>query len=150
MVRNIGGVILGYISMALIIFLTFTGAYLLMGADRAFKPGTYEVSVLWLIVSFLLALCAALIGGYVCAVVARSKGAVIALAVLVLILGIVAAIPALMAASDARSSITREGDVSNLEAAQKAQQPGWAALFNPAVGAVAILVGARLKRTPAA
>lgn len=150
MVRNIGGVILGYICMALTVFLTFTAAYLLMGADRAFKPGTYEVSGLWVSVSCLLALVAAVIGGYVCAQVARSKGAVVALAVLVLILGIVAAIPVLMAAGDDRSSNIREGEVSNMEAMQKAKQPGWMALLNPAVGAAGVLVGARLKQTSAA
>jgi hypothetical protein len=38
--RAIGGMVLGYVVMAAIIFVAFTAAYAAMGADGAFKPGT--------------------------------------------------------------------------------------------------------------
>ena len=38
--RTIVGVIAGYLVMALLIFATFSAAYLLMGADAAFMPGS--------------------------------------------------------------------------------------------------------------
>ena len=56
MLRTILGVILGYVAMAVLIFLTFTLAYLTMGSEGAFQPGTYEVTALWLVVSFVLSL----------------------------------------------------------------------------------------------
>lgn len=146
MLRNIGGVVLGYICMALLIFITFSAAYLLMGPDSAFKPGTYDVSGLWMVTSFVLAFMAAMVGGYICARIARGNRAPIALAVLVLVLGVLAAVPALMASSGEGGRKTRAGGVSNMEAMQNAVQPGWIAVLNPIIGAAAVLIGARLKR----
>jgi ABC-type transport system involved in multi-copper enzyme maturation permease subunit len=149
MLRNIGGVILGYIIMALTIFLTFSAAYILMGAAGAFQPETYEVSNLWLVTSFILGLLAAVAGGYVCALIARSGSrAPFALAVLVIVLGVLAAVPVLRAANTGKERLTRPGEVSNMEAMQNAVQPGWVALLNPFVGAAGVLVGARLRHKP--
>jgi hypothetical protein len=147
MLRNIGGVIVGYIIMALAIFLPFTAAYLLMGADSAFKPETYEPSNLWLVTSFVLGLLAAVAGGYVCALITRGSRAPLALAVLVIVLGVLSALPTLKA-NAGRERLTRPGEVSNLEAMQNAALPAWVALLNPFLGAAGVLVGAKLKRRP--
>jgi hypothetical protein len=143
MVRSILAVVAGYLAMGLLVFVLFSAAYLLMGADGAFRPGTYEVSALWLASSFVLGLVAALVGGYVCAVVARGGRAPLALACLVLILGLVAF--ALSQRGDGGDAV-RAGRVSNSEARQRARTPAWVALLNPVVGAAGVLVGARLRR----
>lgn len=148
MLRNIGGVILGYIIFALTIFLTFSAAYLLMGASLAFEPGTYEPSTLWLVTSFVLGVAATILAGYVCAVIAGGSRAPLALAVLVLVLGLLFAIPVLRAANHTRERLTRPAEVSNMEAMQNAVQPGWVALLNPFLGFAGVLVGARLRRRP--
>lgn len=148
MLRNIGGVIVGYILMALVIFLTFTIAYLLMGVGNAFKPDTYEVSTLWLVVSFILAFGAAMLGGYVCAAIAGEGRAPLILAVLVIVIGVLAAVPALRADSAGRDRLTRPAEVSNMQAMQNAVQPGWVAVLNPIIGAGAVLLGASLRRKP--
>lgn len=148
MLRSIGGVILGYITMALLIFLTFSAAYLLMGTSGAFKPDTYEVSTLWLLTSFLLSIVAAVVGGYICAAIARGGRAPVALAVLVIVLGVLAAVPALRAANGGRDRLTRPAEVSNMEAMQNAVTPGWVALLNPFLGAAGVIFGARLRRRP--
>lgn len=57
--------------MFVAIFVTFSAAYLAMGADRAFQPGNYEVSALWLVVSFGFGLLAATLGGWLCAKISR-------------------------------------------------------------------------------
>lgn len=144
MVRAILGVIVGYVVMALLVFLTFSAAYLAMGADAAFKPASYEASLFWIIVSFVLGLLAAMVGGYTCAVIAKGRRAPQVLAGVVLVLGILVAIPALRA-SDNRSTV-RSGNVSNMEAMQKARTPGWVALINPFIGVVGVLIGASLTR----
>lgn len=146
MLRSIGGVIAGYVVMALLIFLTFSAAYLLMGANGAFQPETYEVSNLWLVTSFLLALVAAIVGGYVCALIAGKSRAPVVLAVLVVCLGVLAAVPALRASNAGRDRLTRPAEVSNMQAMQNAVQPGWVALLNPFVGAAAVLLGASFGR----
>jgi hypothetical protein len=143
MAREIVGVIVGYVVMVLVVFTTFSAAYLLMGADAAFRPGTYQVSGLWLAVSFALGLVAAVAGGYVCASVARTKRAPLVLAAVVVFLGLLAAIPALTAPAE---TPVRTGDVPNMEAMRQARTPAWVALVNPLVGAVGVVVGARLRR----
>jgi hypothetical protein len=75
MIRVIAGVLLGYIVLALSLFAAFTGAYLLMGTERAFRPGTYDISPLWIAVSLFFNLVAALVGGYVAAAVSRGRRA---------------------------------------------------------------------------
>ena len=145
MYRSIAAVVVGYLVMFLLVFTLFTAAYLAMGTEAAFTPGTYEVSTLWVVISFVLGLVAALVGGYVCAAIARRGKAPLALAALVLGLGLLFAIPMLTAP---KASAPRAGGVPNLEAMRNARTPGWVALLNPFVGAVGVLLGARLKRGP--
>jgi cytochrome bd-type quinol oxidase subunit 2 len=148
MLRKIGGVIVGYILMALTVFLTFSAAYLLMGTSAAFRPDTYEVSNLWLVTSFLLFLVAAVLGGYGCAAIARGGRAPLVLALLVIVLGLFAAVPALRAANAGKDRLTRPAEVSNMEAMQNAVQPAWVALLNPFIGAAGVVLGASLRRRP--
>lgn len=145
MFRSIIGVIVGYVVMALLVFVAFTLAYLSMGADGAFSPGTFEVSTRWIAVSFVLGFIAAAVGGYVCALIARGGKAPLALAGLVVVLGILVAIPVLLASEPIKDGL-RAGDVPNMEAMMKAKTPGWVALLNPFVGAAGVLLGARMRR----
>lgn len=147
MVRNILGVILGYVVMVVIVFVTFTLAYLAMGTEGAFQPGSYEVSTLWMVTCIILGIIASIAGGYICAVVARSKKAPMALAVVVLVLGIILAIPTLSEDYASRDMV-RTGEVGNLEAMQSARQPTWIAFFNPLLGAVGVIIGARMRKQP--
>lgn len=140
--RAIAGVILGYLAMFVVLFVTFTGAYLAMGTERAFKPGVYDVSMLWVVMSFAVSISAAVLGGVVCAAVAgRRSGPVMVLAILVLVLGLLMAIPTLGAKTDPGP---RSGDVPNLEAMTKAQTPAWIALLNPLIGAAGVAAGGKL------
>lgn len=144
MLRAILSVIAGYVAMFLTVFLTFSAAYLVMGTERAFHPGTYEVSALWIIVSFVLGLVAAVLGGWVCALISHSRKAVLALAVVVLLLGLFMLFPVMQA--NQQASPPRTADVGNLEAMSKARQPTWIALVNPLLGCVGVLVGGRVRQ----
>ena len=144
MARSILGVVGGYATLALLIFVSFTLLYLVLGADRSFEPGSYDASTLWVLTSFPLGVAASVAAGYVCASIARGGRAPQVLAGVVLVLGLLFAIPVLRAA-DAPSP-ARTGDVSNTEAMQWARQPKWVALVNPFIGAAGVLVGAGLQR----
>ena len=85
---------------------------------------------------------AALAGGFVCASIAASPKAPLALAVVVLVLGILSAIPALMPSP---TPAPRQGNIGNLEAMNNARQPAWVALLLPVIGAGGALAGATLK-----
>ena len=67
MMRQVLAVVVGYVVMFAMVFATFTNAYFAMGTDRAFRPGTYDISVLWIVVSVVLSLIAAAVGGFICA-----------------------------------------------------------------------------------
>ncbi|HEX6278605.1 MAG TPA: hypothetical protein VFZ49_01200 [Pyrinomonadaceae bacterium] len=147
MLRSILGAIAGYIIMVLVIFLLFTVAYLAMGADMAFGPGGYDVSMTWIAVSFVLGFIAAVIAGYLAAVIGNSSTAVKILAGIVLVLGIVSVI---MVSMSPRSTDPRTTETPNLEAMSKAQTPLWVALLNPLIGIAGVLVGGSLHKNKAA
>jgi len=140
--RIVLGVIVGYLVMALLVFATFSLAYLVMGADGAFRTGTYEVSPLWLAVSIALSFVAAIGGGWVCAALSRNHKGAGVLAVLVLVLGLAMAIPVLTQAGSLQLP-PRTGPVSNTEAMERAQQPVWVVLLNPLIGAFGVMTGSK-------
>ncbi len=141
MLRAIGAVIVGYVAMFVMVFATFSAAYLAMGADRAFRPESYEVSGIWLVLSLVLSFVAAVVGGLICAAMARGSKAPVILAAVVLVVGLLTAIPSFTAPPP---SDVRTAEVGNMAAMQKAHQPGWFSILVPVVGVVGVLVGARL------
>jgi small-conductance mechanosensitive channel len=143
MARKILSVILGYVVMFVFIFVLFTVLYLLLGSNGSFKPGLYQPSLLWLALSTPLAFVAAVGGGYVCAALARGGRAPLALAALVLVLGILSAVPVFMSP---QTDAVRTSDVTNTEAMMKAKEPAGVALTNPLLGAAGVLVGAWFRR----
>jgi hypothetical protein len=145
--RAIVSVVVGYAAIFAAIFLTFSGLYLLLGQDRSFRPGSYEPSVLWTAVSFALGAGAAVLGGYVCARIARTATPPKVLAGVVLVIGLLSAVPVLMAAGTPAEA--RTGEVGNLDAMMKAKQPAWVAVANPFVGLAGVLLGAWLRRPTA-
>ena len=142
--RIVGSVIVGYIVMFAVVFLALTLAWLVLGADRAFEPGTYGISVLWAITAVLVGVIAAVAGGYVCATIAKSPTGPKALAVVVVLLGLVSAAPLIMGSGEDGLSV-REAAVGLFEAMGNARQPLWMALLNPLIGALGVILGARLK-----
>lgn len=145
MIRSIISVIVGYIALAIVVFVIFTAAYLLMGVDRAFQPGSYEVSMTWAIMSVAVNILAAAIGGVVCVAIARSMKPAMVLAGLILVLGLLVAIPVVTADRDDMPA--RTADVSNMEAMRNAQQPVWFALTTPFIGAAGVMLGAGIGHT---
>jgi hypothetical protein len=142
--RAIVSVVVGYVAMFAALFLLFSGLYLLLGQELSFQPSSYEPSVLWTVVSFALGVGAAVLGGYVCAWIARKATPPKVLAGVVLVVGLLSAIPVVMAAATPAGA--RTGEVGNLDAMMKAKQPAWVALANPFVGLAGVLLGARLRR----
>ena len=143
--RAILAVIVSYVVMFLLFFAGFTCAYLILGADQAFKPGSYHVSNRWLALSFALHIVVGLIGGFLCAAIAKGGKAPLALAIVAVVIGLLLGIPAIMAQRNMPST-PRTHDVPNLEAMQKVRQPIWAPIALPIVAGIGILIGGKLKR----
>jgi len=139
--RLIGGVISGYLAMAFTLFVALTIAYVAMGADRAFGAGVFQVTLLWAIVSLLVGFAAALVGGRVARAVSGRIEGPRWLALFVIVLGLGLAL--MIAISGDGDSAARTDLVGPFQAMRVAQTPLWAALLNPFVGAVGVLLGGR-------
>jgi hypothetical protein len=139
--RSILAGVAGYLAMFVFIMVFFTVAFVVIGTDRAFQAGSYDISTLWVGVWAIGTIVAALLGGFVCAKVAKAGSrAVVGLAVAVVVLGVLSAVM-----SGAREAPgPRAADVPVIEAAGKAVQPVWMPWANIVVGVVGVLAGGRL------
>lgn len=130
--------------MFVTVFALMSAGYVVLGAAGSFQPGSWDVSAVWVVVSIAVGLAAAIDGGFVCAIIAKSPTGPKALVAVVVILGIALAIPVILA-SGAEPQGPRPETVPMFDAMMKARQPIWVALANPFVGAVGVTIGARLK-----
>lgn len=146
MLRSIVGVIAGYAVITVFFLAIFTGAYLVLGVERIFQPDSYEVSTLWLVLSAAISLAGSILGGYVCAAISKNKRTCEVFAGIILIVLIVFCIPKMR---DPTPHV-RAGEVSNMDAMRLTQMPIWMHLLNPVLGAVGVLLGARMKKLSAA
>lgn len=142
--KTIGAVLLGYVTMFALVFVTFGAAYLVLGAAGSFQPGTYQVSGVWIALSIVLGLVAAVAGGRVCVAVARDYGTVKVLAGVVLVVGLTLAL--LQLGASVGPSV-RPPDTGTMEAMQNARQPTWLLFVNPVIGALGVLYGGSLRRS---
>jgi hypothetical protein len=144
--KGVLAVVLGYVAMFLVVFLALAAAYALLGAEGAFESGVYLPSTAWIVTMIVVGIIAALVGGCVCATIAGSGSrAPLALAALVLVLGLLMAVPSALDSGEGLPSIRPDG-VGMFEAMENARQPLWVALLNPLLGAGGVLVGGRLKK----
>ncbi|MFG0245070.1 MAG: hypothetical protein ACF8MF_03345 [Phycisphaerales bacterium JB052] len=145
MLRNILGVIVGYIVMFVIVVALLFGLYAILGQDGSFKPGTFEPSMLWLVLMFMVGLVASIVGGMVCAWMSKgSSGARLGLVVLVMVLGLLMAVGQLMQPEPTAAELARGTDMSNIEAMNNARTPLWVAFSQPFLGAAGVLIGSGL------
>lgn len=143
MLRAVLGVIVGYAVMAVVIIAVFVGAFLALGVERAFQPDSYEITTLWLAISIVISFGGAILGGYACAAVSKSMRACQVLAIIVVVLGLLLCLPAMKRGNGPN---VRAGEIPSLQAAQLGVAPPWAHLLTPVLGAVGVLLGARLRK----
>jgi len=141
MLRSIVGVVLGYAVIFAFFFATFTGVYFALGVERIFQPDSYEVSTLWLILSAVITVFGSMLGGYVCAAISTSERTCQVFAGIVLLILIVFCLPKIRD----EGPHVRAGEVSNMDAMRLTHMPVWMHLLNPVLGAMGVLLGARMK-----
>ena len=141
MLRSIVGVIVGYAVISIFFLVTFTGVYFTLGVERIFQPDSYQVSTLWLILSAIISIFGSMLGGYVCAAVSKSERTCQVFAGIVLVILIVFCLPKMRD----EGPHVRAGEVSNMDAMRLTHMPVWMHLLNPVLGAMGVLLGARMK-----
>ena len=145
MARSIIGVIVGYVAMFIINFGVFVGLYAVVGPENAFKPHRYLASNRWILMSVVATFITAIIAGLICAAIAKGGKAPLALAILIIVLGWLLAVPAVMKAKR-NADMIRLGGVPSMEAAQKAYWPTWTPFALPLIQGIGAVIGGKLKR----
>lgn len=144
MARNILSVLAGYVVMFVFVMVTFSLVWVGLGSGFAFEAGSTRVTTGWVVIALVLSFIAALAGGWVTSKIAMPPGRtpVIALAALVLVLGIIAAF----------SAVNREipplpdRPLSTMEAASYAESPDWYHYSIPIIGVAGVLLGGSIGR----
>jgi hypothetical protein len=137
--RTVVAVIAGYFVMVALIFVLFAMVWFALGADALFAPGRYDASTAWIAQSLLVAFVAALAAGSLAGRMG-GRGAVRALAIVIVAIGILMAWPVLAAWTDARPDV-RPAAISMMDATRYARQPPVVAGLLPFVGALGAWLG---------
>jgi hypothetical protein len=147
MIRIIGSAIIGYIVIFVLVIVLMTASWFAVGIDGVFLPGVWDVTPTWLVLLLAAAIVAAVVGGYVSAMITPDRRGPLALVVIVVVLGIFFALPVLLDPGAPLPS--RPDGLPMLEAMQNGRQPAWVALLNPVLGAIGVMIGAKLRQRPA-
>jgi len=143
--RNILAVIVSYIIIGIVVIGLFTGVYMIMGEDWAYKPGVFDVSTGWIAVMLVSAVIAALVGGVVCALISKhSKGAVLSLVAVIVVLGVLGVVMETMKPELTAEQMIRTPPTTVMDASTNSRQPLWIAVANPLIGVVGVMVGAMM------
>jgi hypothetical protein len=145
MARTVIGIIVGYIVMFILNFMCFVTLFAVVGPEKAFKPASYLASNHWIAMSAACIFVTGIIAGLICAAIAKGGKAPLGLALAVIVIGVLLAIPAMMKAR-ANANLTRPATISQMEAAQRAYWPIWTPFAFPFVSAIGVLIGGKLKR----
>lgn len=146
MLRSILGVIVGYVAMFAVAFAAYTAAYLGLGAERVFEPGTYVISGLWMCLVIVITLIGGFIGGLVCSAISKSRTAGVVLTVIVFVLSLVFELPVIM---KDQTPVARAGEVTSMDVMGNAQSPVWLCLLIPFLSGTAVFIGSRREKSPA-
>jgi drug/metabolite transporter (DMT)-like permease len=146
--RSILSIVVGYIVTIVFVMISFGIAFVVLSKNGMYKEGSYEVSTMWLLVSFALGLIAAILGGVVCALIApaaRRAGTIKAFAAVILVAGILFAIPK-FTKDQSTPPPPRTGQETLQELASNSREPRIATILNPIIGAIGVLIGGSLVR----
>ncbi len=133
--RSFMAVIVGFLAMSGFASIAFIAAFVLMGEDKVFLRGTYDVSVSWAGVSAFMGLLAALVGGATCGGIGLRSAPIWVLAGVTLVFGAVYAWLSL-----AEGSAARLGEAGILESQFFSRSPTWLLLASPILDVVGISV----------
>src|SRR5712691_2613382 len=127
MLRSVLGVIVALILLVILQVASFMTMYGLMGTDWSFKPRSFQPSTRWTAMQFVIIIVTTIIAGLICAAIAKGGKAPLALAALVLVVGLGAGVLKTVLRPDTHE--VRIGSVSQQNARDKARpRCGWCSL----------------------
>lgn len=147
--RLIVAPIVGYIVMVIVVILGITVVWFSMGPEFAFDGESVIASLPWTISMLVSGLIAAIVGGFVASLIGGrnfARKAVIALAALVLVMGIVTIIAQMNFERPVLADGRSVADLSFAEAGQYAVSPSWYNYAIVVVGIIGVLIGGNMKK----
>ncbi|MCE7974635.1 MAG: hypothetical protein DYG92_10005 [Leptolyngbya sp. PLA1] len=138
MVRSIVAVVVAYVVMTVVVMGAFAGMWFGLGPDRLLQPGSFKGTMLISIAAPSITVVSGLLGGWLCAKMARGRGPVMALAGVVLVLGLLTAYFTLQKPYPADP---RPAGMTLAEMMEVGREPTWVAISNPILGAAGVLIG---------
>jgi uncharacterized membrane protein YoaK (UPF0700 family) len=145
MLKSILAIVVSYIAMFAIFMAIFTGLYFALGIERVFQTDSYEVSMLWIVLTLVIGFLVSMFAGYLCAAISKSWRTCQLFALIVFLLALLQCFSALKR-NNPDAPNTRAGEVGMFEAMTLAVSPFWLHVVNPVLSGAAVLVGARMKR----
>jgi hypothetical protein len=144
MLKSILAIIVSYIAMFVLFMAIFTGLYFALGVERVFQADSYEVSMLWIVLTLVIGFLVSMFAGYLCAAISKSWRTCQIFALIVFLLALIQCFSALRRNPDAPN--VRAGEVGMFDAMKLAVSPLWLHFVNPILSGAGVLLGARLKR----
>ena len=144
--KNILSALAGYGVIFALVFGLMSVCWVVVGAEGAFEPESWQVSPLWIFLLLAAGFLAALAGGWTADHLSHSARGAQMLLGIVIILGLLVALPAMLGMGP-DPDVVRPENVPMLEAMNKGQQPVWVALLNPVLGAMGVIFGSRLRNS---
>lgn len=144
MLRSILAIIVSYVVMFVMFMAIFTCLYFALGVERVFQTDSYEVSMLWIILTLVVGFLVSIFSGYLCALISKSWRTCQIFALIVFLLALIQCFSALKRNPDAPN--VRAGEVGMFDAMSLAVTPLWLHFVNPILSGAAVLIGARMKR----
>ena len=127
--------------MAATLFVVFTAVYYVLGADFSFKPDSWEASTGWVVMSIIVGLGAALVGGLLTQRIDTSQTGAWILMGVILILGVV--VIATMGPVEP-AGVREIANPNNMEAMENAVSPPWVPYLNPLLGCLGVWLATRI------
>ena len=149
MLKSILAIIVSYVAMFVIFMAIFTGLYFVLGVERVFQADSYEVSMLWIVLTLVIGFVVSMFSGYLCAAISKSWRTCQVFALIVFLLALIQCFSALRR-NNPDAPNTRAGEVGMFDAMSLAVTPLWLHFVNPIISGAAVLIGARMKRRNAA
>jgi hypothetical protein len=144
MLKSILAIIVSYIAMFVVFMAIFTGLYFALSVERVFQPDSYEVSMLWIVLTLVIGFLVCMFAGYLCAAISKNWRACQIFALIVFLLALIQCFSALKRNQDAPN--VRAGEVGMFDAMALAVSPLWLHFVNPILNGAGVLIGARMKR----
>ena len=145
MLKSILAIVVSYVVMFALFMAIFTCLWFVLGVERVFQPDSYEVSMVWIILTLVVGFFVSMFSGWLCAAISRNWRTCQIFAFIVFLLALIQCFSALRRNNPDAPNV-RAGEVGMFDAMNLAVTPLWLHFVNPIMSGAAVLVGARMKR----